>query len=57
MEELGNEKDTLLQKKLKTIGNYVHDSVPMSNTEVRVDPASNHWLAIDKSSGRQCCDS
>uniref|UniRef100_A0A8H7TT27 Serine-tRNA synthetase type1 N-terminal domain-containing protein n=1 Tax=Bionectria ochroleuca TaxID=29856 RepID=A0A8H7TT27_BIOOC len=27
------EKDTLLKKKLKTIGNYVHDSVPVSANE------------------------
>lgn len=25
----------MLQKKLKTVGNYVHDSVPISNNEVR----------------------
>lgn len=29
------EKEIVLQRKLKTIGNYVHDSVPVSNTEVR----------------------
>jgi seryl-tRNA synthetase len=27
------EKDALLQKKLKTVGNYVHDSVPISDNE------------------------
>ena len=35
MEDLVAEKDALLQKKIKTIGNYVHDSVPVSNDEVR----------------------
>ena len=34
MEALGEHKDEVLQKKLKTIGNYVHDSVPVSNNEV-----------------------
>ncbi len=29
------EKDAALQRKIKTIGNYVHDSVPTSNNEVR----------------------
>ena len=33
-EDSATEKDTLLQKKIKTIGNYVHDSVPVSNNEV-----------------------
>lgn len=33
-EHLAEEKDNLLQKKLGLIGNYVHDSVPMSNNEV-----------------------
>jgi seryl-tRNA synthetase len=28
------EKDLSLQKKLKTIGNIVHDSVPVENNEV-----------------------
>ena len=27
------EKDAMLQKKLKTVGNYVHDSVPISDNE------------------------
>lgn len=34
LEEAGNAKDAVLQKKLKTIGNYVHDSVPISDNEV-----------------------
>jgi len=34
LEESALPKETALQKKLKTIGNYVHDSVPISNTEV-----------------------
>ena len=28
------EKDAALQRKIKTVGNYVHDSVPVSNNEV-----------------------
>ena len=34
-EESAGPKDIALQKKLKTIGNYVHDSVPISDDEVR----------------------
>jgi seryl-tRNA synthetase len=33
-------KDDLLKKKLHTIGNYVHDSVPVNNDEVR----SSEWF-------------
>jgi seryl-tRNA synthetase len=29
------EKDRLLQAKIKTVGNYVHDSVPVNDNEVR----------------------
>ena len=35
LEESAQEKEALLNKKLKTIGNYVHDSVPVSDDEVR----------------------
>ena len=34
LEESVSEKELLLQKKLKTIGNYVHNTVPVSNYEV-----------------------
>lgn len=34
VEELATVKEIALQKKLRTIGNYVHDSVPVSNNEV-----------------------
>lgn len=34
MEDSAILKQLALDKKLKTIGNYVHDSVPVSNTEV-----------------------
>ena len=34
LEDAGNEKDVILQKKLKTIGNYVHESVRISDNEV-----------------------
>lgn len=43
-EELVLEKEFALQKKLKTIGNYVHDSVPVSNTEVRTTASRAMWL-------------
>jgi seryl-tRNA synthetase len=33
LEDSATEKDALLQKKIKTIGNYVHDSVPVNNNE------------------------
>lgn len=36
IEELVLEKDIALQKRIKTIGNYVHDTVPLSNNEVRL---------------------
>lgn len=36
-EDLANEKLIALQKKAKRIGNYVHDSVPVSDNEVRKD--------------------
>lgn len=31
------EKDVALKKKIGTIGNYVHDSVPVNNNEVRLE--------------------
>lgn len=34
-EELAVEKELQRDKKIRTIGNYVHDSVPVSNNEVR----------------------
>lgn len=34
LEDSAAEKDVLLQTKVKTIGNYVHESVPVSNNEV-----------------------
>lgn len=37
LEESASEKEAALQKKIRTIGNYVHDSVPTSNNEVRVE--------------------
>ena len=35
LEDSAAEKEEILTRKLKTIGNYVHDSVPVSNDEVR----------------------
>lgn len=37
LEESASEKEAALQKKIRTIGNYVHDSVPISNNEVPVE--------------------
>ncbi len=34
LEESVLEKETALQKQIKTVGNYVDDSVPLSNNEV-----------------------
>ena len=34
LEDLAMEKESALQKKIKTIGNYVHDSVTISDDEV-----------------------
>lgn len=34
-EEAALTKELALQRKIKTIGNYVHESVPISNNEVR----------------------
>lgn len=39
MEDSAAEKDVILQKKIKTMGNYVHDSVPVSDNEVRFSKA------------------
>jgi seryl-tRNA synthetase len=36
--DLAAEKDLLLRKKIGTIGNIVHDSVPVSDNEVRLHP-------------------
>lgn len=34
IEESVLDKEAALQRKIKTIGNYVHESVPISNNEV-----------------------
>ena len=34
-EELATEKLQTLNRKAKSVGNYVHESVPVSSTEVR----------------------
>jgi seryl-tRNA synthetase len=38
------EKDLLLKKKLKTIGNFVHDSVPVENNEVSGRVSNFTWM-------------
>ncbi|KAI9772962.1 MAG: Cytosolic seryl-tRNA synthetase [Geoglossum simile] len=42
LEDLVAQKDSLLRKKIKTIGNYVHDSVPVSNDE-EDNPIIREW--------------
>jgi seryl-tRNA synthetase len=39
LEEVAAEKEAALLKKVSTIGNYVHDTVPVSNNEVSVASA------------------
>ena len=34
LEDSAAEKDSILQRKIGSIGNYVHDSVPVDNNEV-----------------------
>lgn len=41
MQELAQEKEKLVDRKLKTIGNYVHDSVPESDNEVWASRSSS----------------
>jgi seryl-tRNA synthetase len=36
MDESAAEKDVALKKKVSTIGNIVHESVPVNNNEVRL---------------------
>lgn len=38
--ELAGEKDVALKKKVATIGNIVHESVPVHNNEVRLSNTS-----------------
>lgn len=46
LEDSAIEKDALLQRRIKTIGNYVHDSVPVSNNEVYHPPVCDGSLLI-----------
>jgi hypothetical protein len=43
--ESAAEKDAILKAKIKTVGNYVHDSVPLSNNEVRRDLRDDFEIA------------
>jgi seryl-tRNA synthetase len=38
IEDLALEKEKKRDAKIKTIGNYVHDSVPIDNNEVLIKP-------------------
>jgi seryl-tRNA synthetase len=44
LEESATEKEALLARKLGQVGNYVHESVPISNNEVR----TCHWECLLK---------
>lgn len=37
LEDIALRKESELQAKLKLVGNYVHDSVPVSNDEVHIE--------------------
>jgi seryl-tRNA synthetase len=56
LEESTAEKDALLQKKVKTIGNYVHDSVPISNNEVHALPSAWVGFLTEGSAGQERTD-
>lgn len=47
MQELAQEKEKLVDRKLKTIGNYVHDSVPESDNEVWAFAAAAERFCAD----------
>jgi seryl-tRNA synthetase len=53
--ESAAEKDIALKKKIGTIGNIVHDSVPISNNEVYgIDPFSQKNNTSEHLPGQQC---
>ncbi|MCJ1354375.1 MAG: Cytosolic seryl-tRNA synthetase [Icmadophila ericetorum] len=54
MEESAIEKDSLLQKKIKTVGNYVHDSVPISSSEANNELIRN-WAPKGTSLEKKEC--
>ena len=57
LEDSAAEKDALLRRKIKSIGNYVHDSVPVSNNEVYdVNCYLKIHFLIALSLGQQCSD-
>ena len=43
LEDSATEKEAILMRKVRTIGNYVHESVPVSNNEVRFVFCSSCW--------------
>jgi seryl-tRNA synthetase len=52
LEEAAQEKEALLHKKLKMIGNYVHDSVPFSDNEVRSWRKLVSWILLTVIAGQ-----
>ena len=54
MQELAQEKEKLVDHKLKTIGNYVHDSVPESDNEVWGIRRAVERLVLIGVKGQQC---
>ena len=55
LEKTVAEKDALLQQQLRTVGNYVHDSVQISKDEVAWNPS--HCCSFANGAGRQQGDS
>jgi seryl-tRNA synthetase len=53
MQELAQEKEKLVDRKLKTIGNYVHDSVPINNNEVCTFGSVAKKCVLTKAEGLQ----
>ena len=45
LEDSAAEKEVLLHQKIRTIGNYVHESVPVSDNEVR---STHEFVAIQR---------
>lgn len=50
-EELAVQKETERDRRIRVIGNYVHNSVPVSNNEVKANPAITVPLMLIFTSG------
>jgi hypothetical protein len=57
MDASAEEKEAILQKRLKQVGNYVHESVPVSDNEVYQDISPHEeTYPSDGGLGQQCSD-